>query len=283
MLNYVFFGSPKFARIILQKLIENGLPPSVLICNPDRPFGRKQILTPPETKKYVVENNLNIKILQPETNDDLAKIANASEIKESKFGVVAAYTKIIPQSLIETFPQGIIGTHPSLLPKYRGASPIQTAILENDAVAGATLYLLDKKMDHGPILAQESMDISDKNWNYNQLEEALADACANILVRTIPLFAENKVISEMQTESNATYTKKFVTEDGRVDLTNGNPETIWRKIRALNPDPGVYSEINGIRTKLLEAEKLSDGSFVITKIQPDGKNPRPTVLKLPLI
>lgn len=281
-LNYVFLGSPLFAKIILEKLVANGLTPKVLVCNPDRPFGRKKILTPPDTKKFVLEQNLDIKILQPETKEDLAKIKEIKEVKESKFGVVAAYAKIIPQSLIDSFPQGIIGTHPSLLPKLRGASPIQTAILEGEKVTGATLYLLDEKMDHGPILAQESMDISQKPWDYVELLEALADACANALVRTIPLFSEDKIVPEMQNESKATYTNKFVTDDGRVDLKNDSPEKVWLKARALNPDPGVYTEINGKRTKIIEVNKNSDGSFVITKMQPDGKNPQPAALKLPL-
>jgi methionyl-tRNA formyltransferase len=277
---YVFFGSPLFARIILEKLVANGLIPAVLVCNPDKPFGRKQILTPPETKKFVIQNNLSIKIIQPETKEDLKNISDIPEIKESKFGVVAAYAKIIPQSLINAFPQGIIGTHPSLLPKYRGSSPIQNTILENDKITGATLYLLDEKMDHGPILAQESMDISDKGWNYNQLLEALADACANALIRTLPLFSENKIVPEMQDESKATYTKKFTTEDGFIDLKNEDPEMIARKIRALNPDPGTYTLMETKRVKLLDISKQPDGSFVITKIQPEGKTPQPAALKL---
>ncbi len=282
MSSYAFFGSPVFARIILEKLIANDLAPEVLICNPDKPFGRKRILTPPETKKYILENKLPIKILQPETKDDLVKISEISEIKKLKFGVVAAYSKIIPQSLIDSFPQGIIGTHPSLLPKYRGASPIQAAILGGDKITGATLYLLDREMDHGPILAQESMDISDKFWNYSRLQEALADACANALIRTIPLFSEDKIVPEMQDESKATYTKKFTTEDGFVDLANEDPEIIARKILALNPDPGTYTLIKTKRVKLLDVSKQPDGSFVITKIQPEGKTPQPAALKLPL-
>ena len=280
-IKYVFFGSPKFARIILEKLIENDLPPSVLICNPDKPFGRKKIITPPDTKEFIISRKLPIKILQPETKEDLENICKSdTDVKNASFGVVAAYSKIIPGSVIGLLPLGIVGTHPSLLPKYRGASPIQSAILNGDKATGATLYLLDEKMDHGPVLAQESMDISDFSWNYGNLMEALANSCANMLIRTLPLFAEGKVVSEMQKESEATYTKKFVTEDGHIDLKTDSAELIARKIRALNPDPGVYTEINNKRVKLLEVRKDTEEKFIITKIQPEGKNPQPAVLKI---
>jgi methionyl-tRNA formyltransferase len=280
--NFVFFGSPRFARIILEKLADNGLIPSILVCNPDRPFGRKQIITPPLTKQLILERNLPIKILQPADKEELAKLAQNHDVLKAKFAVVAAYAKIIPQELISAFPLGMVGVHPSLLPLYRGPSPIQAVIMEGEKITGTTIFVLDDKTDHGAILGQEQTEISDFSWNYEKLEGSLALASANLLVRTLSLFAEGKVTPRPQDEFKATYTKKFTTDDGRVDLRKDSPQTVTRKIRALNPDPGVFTFIGEKRVKLLEVTRGADGSFIITKMQPEGKKPQPAALKLPL-
>jgi len=280
--SFVFFGSPKFARIILERLIEHKMIPSVLICNPDKPFGRKQIITPPPTKQLILEKNLPVKILQPSDKEELVEMAKNSDILKTQFGIVAAYAKILPQELISVFPLGIIGVHPSLLPLHRGPSPIQATILDGDRTTGTTIFMLDDKTDHGAILGQERMDVSDFSWNYEGLEDTLARASANLLVRTLPLFAEGKVTPRPQDEFKATYTRKFTTEEGFVDLRKDNPKMVARKIRALNPDPGVFTFIDQKRVKLLEVRKDSDGSVIITKIQPESKKPQPAALKLPL-
>jgi len=279
--SFVFFGSPKFARIILERLIEHKMIPSVLICNPDKPFGRKQIITPPPTKQLILEKNLPVKILQPSDKEELVEMAKNSDILKTQFGIVAAYAKILPQELISVFPLGIIGVHPSLLPLHRGPSPIQATILDGDRTTGTTIFMLDDKTDHGAILGQERMNVSDFSWNYEGLEDTLARASANLLVRTLPLFAEGKVTPRPQDEFKATYTRKFTTEEGFVDLRKDNPKMVARKIRALNPDPGVFTFIDQKRVKLLEVRKDSDGSVIITKIQPESKKPQPAVLKLP--
>jgi len=280
--SFVFFGSPKFARIILERLIEHKMIPSVLICNPDKPFGRKQIITPPPTKQLILEKNLPVKILQPSDKEELVEMAKNSDILKTQFGIVAAYAKILPQELISVFPLGIIGVHPSLLPLHRGPSPIQATILDGDRTTGTTIFMLDDKTDHGAILGQERMNVSDFSWNYEGLEDTLARASANLLVRTLPLFAEGKVTPRPQDEFKATYTRKFTTEEGFVDLRKDNPKMVARKIRALNPDPGVFTFIDQKRVKLLEVRKDSDGSVIITKIQPESKKPQPAALKLPL-
>ena len=131
--NFIFFGSPKFAEIILNNLIKSDFKPHLIVCSPDRPLGRKQIITPPPVKILAEKNS--IKIYQPEKLD----IKNwQSEISENfDFAIVAAYSKIIPKEILKLFPLGIIGVHPSLLPKYRGASPIQSAILSGEEESGA--------------------------------------------------------------------------------------------------------------------------------------------------
>ncbi|MDP2598520.1 MAG: methionyl-tRNA formyltransferase, partial [Candidatus Liptonbacteria bacterium] len=165
---YVFFGTPEFAAIVLDKLISAGFPPSAVVCNPDRPVGRKKIITPPATKSQIMVRGSRfmdeIKILQPEKLDSGFE-HQISNIKP-EFGIVAAYAKIIPKNIIELFPKGVIGVHPSLLPKYRGASPIQSAILDGEKEAGVTLYLLDEKMDHGPILEQRELEFPISNFQF---------------------------------------------------------------------------------------------------------------------
>jgi methionyl-tRNA formyltransferase len=281
-LNYVFFGTPDFAAIILQNLIDAGFLPAAVVCNPDRPAGRKKIITPPPTK--VLAEKHNIKVYQPE-NLEIGNWENAD------FGIVASYGKIIPEKIIQTFKLGMIGVHPSLLPRHRGASPIQSAILSGDEVTGVTLYLLDEKMDHGPILAGKELKI-EKNDNYETLSEKLAILGAELTIKTIPEYIAGKSKPQVQNEEYATYTKKFKTEDAYVNLEKDDPVTIERKIRALNPEPGVWTLRQGLRVslsrtpqgkpfdkaqgkrmKILEAE-IEDGKLKLKKIQFEGKKPQ---------
>src|SRR6266481_8138985 len=158
-MKYVFFGTPEFAAIVLDELIAAGFLPDAIICNPDRPAGRKKVITPPPVKKLIAERGLEsqTKILQPEKpTPELFK-----EFDDIDFFVVAAYAKIIPQSILDIPRLGAIGVHPSLLPKYRGSSPIQSAILAGEMETGVTLYMLDHKMDHGPMLAAERVMAKD--------------------------------------------------------------------------------------------------------------------------
>lgn len=270
-MRYVFFGSPKFAEIILKTLIDAGMPPSALVCNPDRPFGRKKILTAPPTKVAALSHG--IPILQPEVLD--ADIARQIARFNPDFFVVAAYAKILPRAILALSRLGTIGVHPSLLPKYRGATPIQSAILAGESETGTTLFLIDERVDHGPVLAYSKLRIAHGD-TYELLMQTLAEKSGDLLKEALPRFFAKKMIPQPQSESAATYTKKFSTDDGFVDLGVDAPETAWRKIRALNPDPGVYTytEINGkrIRVKLLAAE-MRDGKLVPTLIQREGGKP----------
>lgn len=267
-MNFVFFGSPEFAKIVLEKLIKNKLVPSILICNPDKPVGRKKVMTYPSTKALVLENKCETRVFQPTTKKELSELFLNGQIK-AEFGIVAAYSKIIPKDVLDSFPRGVIGIHPSLLPKLRGASPIQSAILQGFEETGVTLYLMDQEMDHGKIINQTS-NIEIKNLKYEELEKKLAEVAGDLIVETLPKFINGKINPVEQDHSMATLTKKFETQDGFVDLEKDDPVLINRKIRALNPDPGVFALINGKRVKLLEIEE-KDEQFVITKILPEGK------------
>ncbi len=281
-MNYVFFGTPHFATIILEKMIDANMPPSILICNPDRPAGRKKIITPPPTKELVMQKSPDTKIFQPENKNELTSLAK--EIFENaKVGVVAAYAHILPSRVIDKALGGIVGVHPSLLPKLRGPSPIQGAILEGDTEGGITLYLLDTKVDHGPIIRQEKHSIS-KIDTYLTLHDTLANLAGELLIKTLPNL--DKLEAQPQKESEATFTKKFISEDGYIspkDLKKAQSghkkvaQKVFRKIRALNPEPGVYTIQDNVRTKLLKA-RVDNGKLVLEIVQKEGGLP---VLSVP--
>lgn len=273
-MKYVFFGTAEFSRIILDEAIARGLPPSLVVCNPDRPVGRKKILTPPPVKTLAEKKS--IAVWQPE------KLDNHSLLATYDFAVVAAYAKIIPKSVLDAFPKGVIGVHPSLLPKYRGPSPIQQAILDGEKKTGITLYLMDEKIDHGKIIAEASCPLA-RNDTYQMALQNLAELAGKIVAETIPKFFLGDVKPVAQDEKKATYTRKFSSADAFVedrDLAEAQggaqPEkaaSIYRTILALNPEPGVWTLQNGIRTKLLQAE-LKNGRLVLVKIQKAGETPR---------
>lgn len=266
-MKYVFWGSPEFAKIVLEKLIEAGFLPAAVVCNPDRPVGRKKVITPPPVKRLIAERKAPIEIFQPE---NLNAISDKLSALRSDFFIVAAYSKILPKEIIAVPRLGTVGVHPSLLPKYRGATPIQSAIINGEMETGVTLFMIDEKVDHGPVATQRKLQIA--NRNYTELEKGLAEIAGDLLVETLPKLEQGQIKPQPQDETKATFTKKFRTEDGEVNLEKDSPEMILRKIRAFNPEPGAYNIQNGKRVKLLEAE-LADGKLKLKKIQVEGKNP----------
>jgi len=262
----VFIGTPEFGAVILEKLISSGLKPVLAITNPDEPVGRKQAMTPPPVK--IIAQKYNLNIIQP------SKIKNSKlEIKnfQPDLAVVAAYGQIIPKEILEIPKYGCLNVHPSLLPKYRGASPIQSAILNGDEKTGVTIMLMDKEMDHGPIIAQEEFRIL--NLDFQKLHGKLAELGANLLIETIPKWLKGEIKAKEQDHSKATFTKILKKEDGEIDWSK-SPEEIERKIRALNPWPGTFTFVKKndklLRVKILGAE-LKDKKLTIKKVQPEGK------------
>ncbi|HEY4496646.1 MAG TPA: methionyl-tRNA formyltransferase [Candidatus Paceibacterota bacterium] len=283
-MHYIFFGSPRFAEIVLDKLITNGFIPTALVCNPDRPVGRKKIITPPATKQLVErlitidKQSINVEILQPETIDQ--SFLNRLRQLKADFFIVAAYAKILPKELLDIPFRGVIGVHPSLLPKYRGSSPIQSVLLSGKEETGVSLYLMDEKMDHGPVLKTDNLEI--KNQNYLELEKDLAWLGGDMLVEMLPRFIRGEITPIPQNESEATYTHKFNTEDALIDLgdlkiaESGDVDKtvkILGMIKAFNPEPGAYIILDGKRIKLLDAIN-EDGRLKLLKIQEEGKKPR---------
>lgn len=280
-MKYVFWGTPRFAAIVLEGLLNAGAPPVALVCNPDRPAGRKKVITPPPTKELITSRKAPVAVLQPERLDG-AFIGDLKRLKPDLF-VVAAYAKIIPKAILDIPRLGTIGTHPSLLPRYRGASPIQSAILNGEQRTGVSIYQMDEKMDHGPIIGAESCSVGG-NESYLMLEEKLAKLGAALLAKTMPLLAGGTAgRPAVQDETAATYTKKFGAVDAFVDerdllaAEGGDARkaaAILQKINAFDPEPGAWTMRNGKRVKLLGAE-LRNGALRLTRTQNEGEAPKP--------
>lgn len=273
-MKFAFFGTPPFAATVLAKLIADGFVPETIVANPDRPVGRKKTVTPPAVKQLVLEQEESIResirIFQPERSKELPLIPGGPY----DCFVVAAYGFILPKELLSLPRLGTVGIHPSLLPRHRGPSPIQTTILEGDRETGVSLFLVDEKVDHGSIIAEETLDGYDPTgMTYAELHDALAEFAGDLLTRTLPDFVSGAIVPKPQDDTRATFTKKFTTDDARVDLAHDDPETVWRKVRALNPEPGVWTMKDGKRMKILDAE-LTNGALVLRRIQMEGGRPQ---------
>ena len=276
-MNYIFFGTPSFSARCLGILLDHGLIPRAIVCNPDRPTGRKHVITPPPVKQLIADRKLSIPILQPEKLD--AEFQEKLKSFHADLFAVFAYNKILRKDMLGIPRLGTVGVHPSFLPKYRGPSPFQSALLNGESETGVTLYLLNEGIDAGPILAQSKPIPITGIDTFHSLAEKLADAGGALLVEILPPFYNGKIRPAPQNDGDATFTKKFKTEDGFVEpaylaaAESGDAQKaayLDRKIRALNPEPGAWTTQDGKRLKLLEA-KLEHGSLRLTIAQREGE------------
>src|SRR3989338_5002341 len=233
----VFFGTPAFAVTILQALIDAHMPPIAIVTAPDKPAGRGRRLSSPPVKELA--DKRHIPLLQPEKLKDEIFLETLRNYAADIF-VIAAYGKILSQTLLDIPPKGVINVHPSLLPQHRGPSPIQSAILAGDNAMGVTLMLTDKEMDHGPILAQQELEFPISNFQFPKLHHELANLGGKMLVNTLPRWIAGEITPQEQEHKKATYTKLLSKEDGHFDWTK-SAEEIDRMVRALNPWPGTWS------------------------------------------
>ncbi len=227
----LFFGTPEFALPALDALIAKEYHIVGVVTNPDEPVGRKHVLTPPPVK--VLAKKHSIPVFQPERNE-------ISKIPPADLFIVAAYGKIIPKSILEIPKYGTLNIHPSLLPRWRGASPIQSAILAGDANIGVTIMQLDELMDHGPIVAQQVVHIGNRKYTYPELHDELAQKGAKLLLETIPKWIDETITPTPQDHTKATYCATLKKEDGRIDWKKSAAE-IERMVRAYNPWPGAWT------------------------------------------
>ncbi len=267
-LNFVFWGTPDFAVYVLEELEKANYMPSLVVTTPDIKTGRGNNYEAPPVKKWADAHK--IPTLQPEKiNESFLNI-----LSKNKYDVfiLTAYGKILPKEVIHMPKYGILNTHPSLLPKLRGASPVRSAILNNEKNTGASVIILDEKMDHGPIVAQESVKIDETNWPplLPELEEKLFKLGGNLLVKILEDYINGKIIPKAQDESLATFSQKVKKEDGLVDLEKDSGKTIYTKYCAFYGWPGIYFMKNGKRIKITEAS-LENSELKIKKVLPEGK------------
>lgn len=242
-----FFGTQDFAATILQGLLESDIVSVDLVfTQPNRKTGRKQVVEESPVKKLA--KKYNIPIEQPESLKNFQY-----PISNIQLAVVAQYGLIIPKTIIDSFPRGMINVHGSLLPKYRGASPIQAALVNGEKETGITIMVMDEKMDHGPILSQKSM-LADPNDTYTTLASKMAGEGLILLLKTLPEWLNGNLKAQPQDESQATFTKLLTKEDGLVDFNKTNDE-IYNQYRGLTPWPGIWCVRDGKRLKLLKIAK----------------------------
>ncbi|MFH1522562.1 MAG: methionyl-tRNA formyltransferase [Patescibacteria group bacterium] len=244
----IFMGTPDFAVPAFIKLIQDKRFNVVsVITQPDKKVGRKQALTPPPIKQ--VAEKFHVQVLQPN------KISGAfSEISNLKpdFIVVIAYGQILPKEILDIPKYGSINIHGSLLPKYRGASCVQAAILNNDKKTGVTIILMDEKIDTGHILKQGQISIDDEE-TAQTLHNKLAELGANILPETIINYVSKKITPKPQDNSRANYVCQLKKQDGKINWEKPAKE-IERMVRALNPWPGTFTKLAGKIIKILNVE-----------------------------
>ena len=244
----VFMGSPAFAVPSLHALVREGYDVTLVVTQPDRPAGRGGRLQPPDVKVAATELGLNV--LQPETlKDELVRDVLAAV--DADVFVVAAYGKILPRAILDMPKRGCVNVHASLLPRWRGASPIDAAILAGDAETGVSIMELVQKMDAGPVIAQVRTPILATDTTGN-LEARLADLGAGLLVEVLPAWLAGSLIARPQDESRVTTCTLIKKEDGflRASMTAVEAE---RAIRAYDPWPGAYVVYHGERLGIWKA------------------------------
>ncbi len=267
MIKVVFFGSSPLSNIVLDKLVSSDQCSVVsVVTKEDKPVGRHLEMVPNPVKVIAEKNNIPV----------ITSLNQLSLDISDTVGLVAAYGKIIPQNVLDTFGGQIYNIHPSLLPKYRGASPLQSQILDGATETGVTIIQLDAEMDHGPIVAQsKSILMPDETWL--SLGQRLFAEGADLFINSPTLLRPPSlktreglgVSYRAQDHTQATYTKKITRQDGFVAWEEFNPQKLGKKLRAYANWPGVWTLMpDGKRLKLISiSPEIS--------VQIEGKSPQP--------
>ena len=286
----LFMGTPDFARSILEKLHKDGENIVAVVTQPDKPQGRKMILTPPPVKQYALENG--IPVYQPLTLKDGAFAEELSRI-DPELIIVAAYGKILPAYILDYPKYGCINAHASLLPRWRGAAPIQRAIMAGDTLSGVTSMYMAQGLDTGDMILTVQVPITDDD-DFGTLHDKLAVAGGDAMTQTIEKLRTGTVIREVQNDAEATYAAKIENSDCVIDFGKSVTE-VHNQVRGLSPVPLALTWMpDGKRLKIIAAQKeictvtatpgtvtaidrgtldiaCADGILHITHLQPEGK------------
>lgn len=278
-----FFGTHEFGATILESLAtDDRFSVDLVITQPDKPVGRKQVLTPPPVK--ILADARGIKTEQPESLKNFHLEKDTFDV-----AVTAQYGLLIPSHLFIETKRGFVNVHTSLLPKYRGASPIQSALINGETETGVTIMIMDAGMDTGDILSQEKVVIN-PDETYPELDSRLAEIGSKLLLKTLSDYIKEKIVPQKQDETKVTICKKLSREDGKIDW-NKTTEEIYNLYRGTTPWPGIWTTLDQKRVKLLKIKPASislkpgliqtsedkifvgtgDGSIEVVKIQFEGK------------
>lgn len=263
-----YFGSSRVSNYVLDELMKAGIVPAFVVTTPDKPQGRGLVMTPNVTKTFALERGL--KVYEPAKLD-----ASFQEILRSESAdifIVASYGKIMPEAVVTMPPHKTLNVHPSLLPRYRGAAPLPTAMLDDAKKTGVTIMRLDKEMDHGPIVAVKEIEIAE--WPiYEEFEEMMAREGGRLMAGMLDDWVAGKVPEREQEHGKATYTKKITKEEAELDLKS-DPYLNFRKIQAYHEWPQAYffAERDGkkLRVKATKAS-FAGGKLAIERVIPEGK------------
>ena len=262
-LRIAFMGTPEFSVHILEALLQNNYPVVAAFTQEDKIAGRKKILKKSPVKIFCEQNG--IPTFTPKKLDD--ESVRILRDKQVDLIILVAYGKILPKNILETPPLGAINIHPSLLPKFRGPSPVQNALLHGEKITGSTIMLMDAGVDTGDILSQKEISIDDQE-TYVELKKKLAFFSADLLVGTLDDFLEGKITPQKQDSSKASYCKLIKREDGQISWSEDS-KTIFNKFRAFFGWPGIYTlwRNNG-EIKRIKLNKIScaEGEFADRKI-----------------
>lgn len=285
MAKIIFFGTPGFALPILRKINNSKHEILIVYTQPPKKSLRGQKLNKTVIHEFSEKISLNVK-----TPEDLEGEENFLKKINFDIGIVVAYGKLIPKKILKLSKYGFVNIHASLLPKYRGAAPIQTSLINRDKETGISFMKIIEKLDAGPICKQYKIAIN-KNENYNSLLARLSNLGEENVIEIIEKIIENKIKFVNQNDYEATYAKKIKKIDGKINW-NESAELIQAKINALNPNPGGWFVFNKERYKILRADiSLTDGkpgevlnenfivgcgnkSLKIIEIQRQGKKPQ---------
>lgn len=267
MPKFAYFGTPTVASETLAYLLSREFIPGLVVTSPDAPKGRGLVLTQSPVKELAGAHNLPV--LTPEKLD--ASAVESIKGYGCEFAIVVAYGKLFPEELIAAFPKGVLNVHYSLLPKYRGATPLESALLAGETETGVTVQQMVKEMDAGDIVGQKSVTIG-RDETARELRPRLIRLGAELLVALLPPYMEGSMQPVPQDHSLATRAYKIKKEDGLLDLSAPAAEN-WNKYRAYADSIGTYFFENGKRMKITSAV-LKNGAFTVLRVIPEGKPER---------
>lgn len=301
MSKLIFFGTPDYVLPVLDALKGAGYAIAAVVTQPPKPVGRKQILTPSPVAQWAVDNSVKVYDEGPK------KLVEPLRSLKAEIGILEAYGRILPPEILAAFPRGIINVHPSLLPRWRGASPVEATILAGDKITGVTIMKLDEEVDHGAILAQFEEEVGEGESRLD-LRKRLFDRAAGVLISILPAYIEGRLELREQDHSKATYTTLIKKDHGFIPpkylaaasqgetlrdqwqipfiknfSLSPSPLTLERFIRALYPWPGAWTKIAisnkqkvTRRLKIVKAEidkSLIPYRLSLITVQLEGKNP----------